>query len=215
MKSKLYLFVSLLLALLTSCTQDSMDDDLSNEDATLEQILEDATLSDEDLACYNAEDSGIVPNGECLIGAIMKAGEHFGVHWDYPQVKFAVDNFLNKPNLDINGNRIGNPSDPRSMVRFFKTFFDNPQVALLDNSYIRSCIGKELISIAIVKNYDEQNSGHAYNVIKPCDKHKNNCYICYDSVCGTESHIKACEFAYGFAFIFKGAKLTPSLQDGF
>lgn len=54
MKFKFYFLVGLLLALLTSCSQDSMDDDLSNDGITLEQILEDAALSDEALACYDA-----------------------------------------------------------------------------------------------------------------------------------------------------------------
>lgn len=213
MKSKLYLFVSLLLALLTSCTQDSMDDDLSNEDATLEQMLEEAALADYDLVCYDAEGSGTVPNGECLIGAIIKAGEHFGVHWDYPQVKFAVDNFLNKPNLDINGNRIGNPSDPRSLRDFLKTFFKTSQVMEMDNPFFIANMGKGFTGIAIVKNYDEQNSGHAYTVLRRCDKHKNNCYVCYDPVAGNEVHLKHSEIAYGFSFLLAEPKKVPNLDD--
>ena len=212
MKSKVYLFVSLLLVLLTSCTQDSMDDDLSDEEVSLEQIFEDAALSDYELACYDAEDFGIVPNGECLIGAIMKAGEQFNVHWNYGQVKLLVDNYLHKPSIDYNGNIIGFPSDPKTLEIFLHTFFDRAQRALLDNSMVRSYIGKKLTAIAIVKNHDKQNTGHAYNVLRPCNEHKDNCYICYDPVAGSEVHIKSSEFAINFAFILEGPKSTPNLD---
>lgn len=215
MKFKFYLFVSLLLAFLASCTQDSMDEDLANNDVTLEQLLEEAGLSDEALACYDAEGSGIVPNGECLIGAIVKAGEQFGIHWNAAGVKYAVDNFLHEPYLDINGERIGNPSDPRSIARFLKTFFDASQVMLLDNSFFTANLGKGFTGIGIVKNYDEQNSGHAYTILGLCNKHKNDCYICYDPVAGCEVHLKRSEFAYGFTFILGKPKTIPNLEDNF
>lgn len=210
MKFKFYLFVSLLLAFLASCTQDSMDEDLSNNGVTLEQLLEEARLSDEAIAFYGAEGSGIVPNGECLIGAIMKAGEHFGVHWDYAQVKLLVDNYLHEPSLDFNGEVIGNPSSPYTLELFLHTFFERAQITQLSNEMVRSYIGKELSAIAIVKNNDEQNSGHAYTILGPCDKHKNNCYICYDPVAGSEVHIKSSEFAEYFAFILQEPKATPN-----
>jgi len=190
-----------------------MDDDLSNDGITLEQILEDAALSDEALACYDAEGSGIVPNGECLIGAIMKAGEQFGVRWKYGQVKMLVDNFLNKPNIDINGHRIGNPSDPRSLRDFLKTFFKTSQIMEFDNPIFIANMGKGYMGIAIVKNYDEQNSGHAYTVLRRCDKHKNNCYVCYDPVAGNEVHLKHSEIAYGFSFLLAEPKKVPNLDD--
>ncbi len=212
MKAKFYLFASLLLAFLSSCSQDSMDGDLSNEDVSLEQIFEDAALSDYELACYDAEDSGIVPNGECLVGAIMKAGEQFKVHWNYAQVKRLVDNYLNKPSIDYNGNVIGFPSDPRTLRAFLRTFFDFSYIMEFDNPVFIANIGKGYTGIAIAKNYDDQNSGHAYTVLRLCDKHKNNCYICYDPVAGYEVHLKHSEIAYGFSFILKGAKSTPHLD---
>lgn len=212
MKSKIYLFVSLLLAFLTSCSQDSMDDNLSNNDITLEQALEDAALSDEALACYDAEGSGIVPNGECLIGAIVKAGEQFGVHWEIAIVKQFVDLYLHKPSLDPEGNVIGNPSNPRTLKLFLKAFFDYSQYVNLEDDYFKSKIGTEYTAIAIVKNKDEQNSGHAYTVLRSCNKHKGNCYICYDSVSGSEDHIKSSEFAENFAFILAEPKRTPNFH---
>lgn len=211
MKKKFFLLCSLLLSLLTCCTQDSMDEDLRIMNEAQEQEL-DAILADYDLLTYGANDSGVVPNGECLIGAIMSAGKQFGIRWEYREVKLYVDNYLNKPSLDMNGNVIGNPSDSKTLEKFLHSFFGYVRIGDLNNVMVQGYLGNKITVIAIVKNYDEQNTGHAYNVIELCTKHKNNCFICYDPVLGYNVHIRSSEFADRFTFVLSKPKIRPAMD---
>ena len=180
MRLKACLFVSLLLALFTCCTQDSTEDGLISQRQELESKLMYLRTN-----YVNSTNSFVLPNGECLAGAILTAAEKLGINWIQDEVRKEVRLYFGDYFVDDDGEKY---------KPFLKHLFKS--VSPIDLRYVDDKsdeLGKKLVVIGIVKDR-VYGTAHAYCVHSHCTKHSPRCYICYNTFTGCDEHVKAARF---------------------
>ena len=193
MRLKACLFVSLLLALFTCCTQDSTEEDFVPQVGTQRQELE-SKLMYLRTNYVNSTNSFVLPNGECLAGAILTAAEKLGINWIQDEVRKEVRLYFGDYFVDDDGERIGVAITVEKYKPFLKHLFKS--VSPIDLRYVDDKsdeLGKKLVVIGIVKDR-VYGTAHAYCVHSHCTKHSPRCYICYNTFTGCDEHVKAARF---------------------
>lgn len=208
---KVFFLLSLLLALFTSCSNDFSENDLTLQSDLQKQ--ESKTELANFLVLYDVDGEPIiVPNGECLVGAILSAGRECGMEWNPAVVRQAVEAYCGKMSLDVEGQPLGFPFKGNSFQDFLKQFFKIARNANLTVEVLKDTLGKNGTAIGIVFNDDHQTA-HAYNIQSYCHSHKPCCYICYDAVEGKTVHLKGSAFDQRFSFYLAGPKKRISRRD--
>lgn len=201
--------ITIIMAFAVGCSDDSNSIDAFQENTTIESNELMLELSFFDRLYENASTPVIVPNGECLAGAILSAGEQLGTHWSPSMIKYLVELYLGTPQLDYKGELLGYGCNPTNFQLFLEYLFKRASHASLDMQQIKYSLGHGNTAIGIILNEDGKTA-HAYNILRHCDEHKPNCYVCYDPVSGELKHIQASEFEGRFTLFLAEPKLRPS-----
>ena len=211
MKKVFYLLLAL-CGFFTSCSNDSDFDRISEEMKSISDDEFFAQLEVLDLMSYDSNETILVPNGQCLIGAIISAGQQLGVSWDYLKVELLTRLYLGSPSVDIDGNFIGYNTNPLTLKKFLGTFFQRVSFLPLETKGLDERLGKGATAIGLLED-KESNTSHAYNIQSKCTKHKSDCFICYDSVTGETVHLKASQFETLKCFFLMEPKHFPSSDN--
>ncbi len=119
MKNVFFYLMLTLSCFFVSCSNDSDFDINSEEKQSVSDIDFFIQLDALDLMYQSSNETISVPNGQCLVGAIIAAGQQLGVKWDYLTVKNLTQLYLGSPSVDMDGNFIGYNTDPLTLKRFF------------------------------------------------------------------------------------------------
>lgn len=205
------------LMLVLSCFISSCSNDFEFDRNTVEKqfVTDDdffAQLEVLDLMYQGSEESILVPNGECLIGAIMSAGEQLGVKWNYAIVRNLTQSYLGNPSVDMEGQIIGYNTSLLTLKKFLGTFFEGVYFLPLNINGLEEKLGKEFTAIGLLED-KTNNTSHAYNIQSKCNKHKPDCFICYDPVTGRLEHLQASSFKVSKCFLLRNPKRVPSSRN--